>query len=153
MPEKTIGSKSTKRPQNTKGTKGTTGTGNTPQEIKPDQNNSTVNETIYNKGEIMRKKTNVNEQAPAMSGAGQNVAKALDKTPGLDAKVDKITDRNTAIKSILDYSVRFDIPGQKTSALLLLAAAEAKKKEAEEKANPPAPLKEFVSYLFEGTER
>ena len=95
----------------------------------------------------MRKKINENEQAPAMSSVGQNVTKALDKTPGLDAKLNKIIDKPTAIKSLLDYSDRFDVPNVATSALLTAAAAEAKKKETKN------PLSEFVSYLFEGTER
>ena len=41
----------------------------------------------------MRKKINENEQAPAMSSVGQNVTKALDKTPGLDAKLNKIIEK------------------------------------------------------------
>jgi hypothetical protein len=156
-PSKITGSQSTTTSKSTKGTTGSKPTGSKSISDNNDSNqtNSNVSETIYNKGKNMRKKINENEQAPTMSSVGQNVAKALDKTPGLDAKLDKIKDKTNAIKSILDYSDRFDVPNVAISALLTAAAAEAKKKEtkAPAPAPAPAPVSEFVSYLFEGTER
>jgi hypothetical protein len=173
--------------------------------IKPNQNNSTVNETIYNKGKIMRKKMSetevrsvireeikrnyshlsikeqrlleeglwddiktgaaklVGSAGKAIGGAATKAAEKISKIPGLDKIL--ATVKNMGDASTILFNLATGLGGEKTSAVVLLTKAMTLAKQEEQnkpkdEASPPgaappgaAPIKEFVSYLFEGTER
>lgn len=159
------GSQSTTTGQSAKGTTGTIPTGSKSISDNNDSNqtNSNISETIYNKGKNMRKKINVNEEAPALSSAGQKLETRLDKIPNLDELLAGVKGKGNGAQVLLQIAE--GLGGEKEPALVLLQAAVALAQKEKSKpktdtppgAPPGAPpskaLKEFVSYLFEGTER
>lgn len=102
----------------------------------------------------MRKR--INEQ-PVLSGAAKKVESKLDKIPGLDDVLALVKGKANGAPILLQIAETLGGEKELASGLLLAALNMAKKKEAETKNNPapgaaPAPLNEFVSYLFEETE-
>lgn len=155
-PSKITGSGSTTTSTSTKGTTGSKPTGNKSISDNNDSNqtNSNVSETIYNKGKNMRKK--INEQS-ALSGAGQKVEAKLDKIPGLDDLLAGVKGKANNAQILLQMAEKLGGEKEPASGLLKAAAALAQKEEAKPKIDTPpgaapAPLVEFVSYLFEGTD-
>ena len=109
----------------------------------------------------MRKKINENEQA--LSSAGQKLETRLDKIPNLDELLAGVKGKGNGAQVLLQIAE--GLGGEKEPALAMLQAAVALAQR--EKSKPktdttpgttpgttlPEALKEFVSYLFEGTER
>ena len=156
-PAKLTGSQSTKTAKSTTGTTGPKPAGSKAEVTTGDQNNSgnsTVSEDIYNKGKNMNKQIDEQAQPPVMNSAGKKVESKLEKIPGLDALLSAVRDKGNAGEILLQVAEGLGGDKLKASVALKTALNLALQKEKEPAAETaPAPLKEFVSYLFEGTER
>ena len=96
----------------------------------------------------------------AIGGAAAKAAEKISKIPGLDKIL--ATVKNMGDASTILFNLATGLGGEKTSAVVLLTKAmmlakqeeQNNKNKPKDEAAPPgaAPIKEFVSYLFEETE-
>lgn len=156
-PSKITGSQSTTTSKSTKGTTGSKPTGSKSISDNNDSNqtNSNVSETIYNKGKNMSDQIDEQTTSPALSSAGKKVESKLEKIPGLEGLLAAVRDKGNAADILLQVAEGLGGDKLKASVALKTALNLALQKEKEPKpdATTPEALKEFVSYLFEGTER
>ena len=156
-PSKITGSQSTTTSKSTKGTTGSKPTGSKSISDNNDSNqtNSTVSESIYNKGKNMSDQIDEQTTSPALSSAGKKVESKLEKIPGLEGLLAAVRDKGNAADILLQVAEGLGGDKLKASVALKTALNLALQKEKEPKpdATTPEALKEFVSYLFEGTER
>ena len=156
-PSKITGSGSTTTSKSTKGTTGSKPTGSKSISDNNDSNqiNSNISETIYNKGKNMSDQIDEQTTSPALSSAGKKVESKLEKIPGLEGLLAAVRDKGNAADILLQVAEGLGGDKLKASVALKTALNLALQKEKEPKpdATTPEALKEFVSYLFEGTER
>ena len=156
-PSKITGSQSTTTSKSTKGTTGSKPTGSKSISDNNDSNqtNSNVSETIYNKGKNMSDQIDEQTTSPVLSSAGKKVESKLEKIPGLEGLLAAVRDKGNAADILLQVAEGLGGDKLKASVALKTALNLALQKEKEPKpdATTPEALKEFVSYLFEGTER
>jgi hypothetical protein len=158
-PSKITGSQSTTTSKSTKGTTGTKPAGSKPQSTTNNNDSnkteSNVSETIYNKGKNMSDQIDEQTTSPALSSAGKKVESKLEKIPGLEGLLAAVRDKGNAADILLQVAEGLGGDKLKASVALKTALNLALQKEKEPKpdATTPEALKEFVSYLFEGTER
>ena len=156
-PSKITGSGSTTTSKSTKGTTGSKPTGSKSISDNNDsiQKESNVSETIYNKGKNMSDQIDEQTTSPALSSAGKKVESKLEKIPGLEGLLAAVRDKGNAADILLQVAEGLGGDKLKASVALKTALNLALQKEKEPKpdATTPEALKEFVSYLFEGTER
>jgi hypothetical protein len=156
-PSKITGSQSTTTSKSTKGTTGTKPAGSKSISDNNDsiQKESNISETIYNKGKNMSDQIDEQTTSPALSGAGKKVESKLEKIPGLEGLLAAVRDKGNAADILLQVAEGLGGDKLKASVALKTALNLALQKEKEPKPDATAPeaLKEFVSYLFEGTER
>ena len=157
VPSKITGSQSTTTSKSTKGTTGSKPTGSKSISDNNDsiQKESNVSETIYNKGKNMSDQIDEQTTSPALSSAGKKVESKLEKIPGLEGLLAAVRDKGNAADILLQVAEGLGGDKLKASVALKTALNLALQKEKEPKpdATTPEALKEFVSYLFEGTER
>ena len=156
-PSKITGSQSTTTSKSTKGPTGSKPTGSKSISDNNDsiQIESNVSETIYNKGKNMSDQIDEQTTSPALSSAGKKVESKLEKIPGLEGLLAAVRDKGNAADILLQVAEGLGGDKLKASVALKTALNLALQKEKEPKpdATTPEALKEFVSYLFEGTER